>query len=484
MITAPSTNLVRDFYAGEGTFPVTIPDTIVDWDTSAVTNMFQTFAAQPGRTNPMNLDIGGWDTSAVTTMELMFSSATSFNQDIGGWDTGSVSTYVGMFANALQFNQDISGWNLNSAEYMTYMFSGASSFNQDLSGWDMSNVSGVVGMFQDASSFDQDLGAWDISSIDDARWMFDNSGMSMANFDATLAGWSQLDAGETQIQSKLTLGAEGLTYSNLDAVNTLTTLYNWTISGATYAFAGSDADETIDGSASLYRVVTDGLTGDDQLIGSAMNDHLSGSEGADTLNGGLGLDTLIGGDGDDFIFGGAGEADLRDVVYAGAGNDSVDGGYGNDELRGDAGNDTLLGGFGADTLIGGSDDDVLSGSALSDVIFGGSGDDFINGGFGFDRLNGGTGTDRFFHTGDTGHGSDWVQDYSAAEGDVLLFGGAATIDQFQINFAETANTGTAGVAEAFVIHQPTGHILWALVDGQAQDEITLRLGGQDFDLLA
>ena len=227
-----------------------------------------------------------------------------------------------------------------------------------------------------------------------------------------------------------------------------------------------------------------GDAGANTLYGGFGADRLFGGGGADALHGGLGQDTLSGNDGDDVIFGGDSAADLRDVLFGGAGNDTLDGGYGNDELRGDDGNDQIEGGFGADQLIGGAGADTLSGGALSDVIFGGNGADFLNGGFGFDRLNGGAGADRFFHLGVAGHGSDWIQDYSAAQGDQLVAGIAgATRAQFQVNIAHTPNAGAAGIAEAFVIYRPTGQILWALVDGAGQDSIVLALGGQSFDLL-
>ncbi|MDO6800692.1 calcium-binding protein [Shimia thalassica] len=178
------------------------------------------------------------------------------------------------------------------------------------------------------------------------------------------------------------------------------------------------------------------------------------------------------------------------MIYGGAGNDSIDGGYGNDELRGDAGNDTIAGGFGAGTVIGGTGNDILTGSAFGDQIFGGDGDDFINGGFGFDLLNGGADADRFFHIGIADHGSDWVQDYNAAEGDVLQIGiGGAARSQFQVNSTHTATaagerSGDDDIEEAFVIYRPTGQILWALVDGAGQSSINLRIGGNVFDLMA
>jgi hypothetical protein len=226
-----------------------------------------------------------------------------------------------------------------------------------------------------------------------------------------------------------------------------------------------------------------GAGGDDLLSGGQGNDRILGDPGADTLRGGDGADTLNGGTGDDLIFGGASSADLRDVIFGGDGNDRIDAGHGNDEVFGGAGHDTVEGGFGVDTLYGQDGNDVLTGSAFSDLIFGGAGDDFVNGGFGSDRVNGGIGADRFYHLGIADHGSDWIQDYRASDGDRLVFGGAASRNQFQLNFAETANAGSAGVAEAFVIWRPTGQILWALVDGFAQDNVMLQAGGQVYDLM-
>ncbi|MCV2890995.1 calcium-binding protein [Ruegeria aquimaris] len=233
-----------------------------------------------------------------------------------------------------------------------------------------------------------------------------------------------------------------------------------------------------------------GGPGDDTILGLDGNDRLLGEAGNDSMDGGLGADTLNGGDGDDIIIGGPSEGDLRDVIFAGEGNDSVDAGAGNDQVFGQGGNDTIAGGAGVDEIQGQDGDDVITGSAFSDLVFGGAGNDFVNGGFGHDRINGGTGADKFFHVGVEGHGSDWVQDYSSAEGDVLLFGNTtATRADFQVNFAHTQNAegeraGDDAVQEAFVIYRPTGQIMWALVDGQGQSAINLQIGSEVFDLLA
>lgn len=206
----------------------------------------------------------------------------------------------------------------------------------------------------------------------------------------------------------------------------------------------------------------------------------------ETIQGRDTADRIVGSDVDDIIIGGLSENDLRDVIFAGKGNDHVEGGYGNDEIYGGEGGDMLLGGFGADFLAGQQGDDVIAGGALSDLIFGNDGDDFINGGYGHDRINGGAGADKFYHLGVQGHGSDWIQDFSSAESDVLIFGDyGAEIDDFHVNFAETLNAGQAGVKEAFVVYQPTGQIIWALIDGEAQDELMIQIGSSfaEYDLL-
>ncbi|SPF81313.1 Ig-like domain-containing protein [Pseudoprimorskyibacter insulae] len=236
-----------------------------------------------------------------------------------------------------------------------------------------------------------------------------------------------------------------------------------------------------EGDDALTPVITDRAVTIEALGG---NDKLFGTEHDDTLKAGDGSDTVVGGAGNDLIEGGTTDNDLRDVVFAGGGNDTVDGGAGNDELRGDAGDDSLLGGKGVDTVIGGDGNDTLTGSSFSDLLFGGNGDDFINGGFGFDRVNGGAGADKFFHIGAFTHGSDWIQDYTAAQGDILHYGAGATKTDFLVQRAFTPNAGDASVSEVFITHKGSGVLLWALVDGDAQSQLIVQSGGNQFDLLA
>ncbi|MCV2891242.1 Calx-beta domain-containing protein [Ruegeria aquimaris] len=291
-------------------------------------------------------------------------------------------------------------------------------------------------------------------------------------------------------------GATGETYTLVaaDAGAQISVVFSYTDNFGTNESVTSAATGPVAGGSLRLlgtpgRDTLDGGDGNDEILGFEDNDVLRGFAGNDTLFGGDGADTLNGGDGNDVIFGGETEHDLRDVIFAGEGDDSVDAGFGNDQIFGQGGNDTIAGGFGVDEIQGQDGNDVITGSAFSDLIFGGAGNDFVNGGFGSDRINGGSGADKFFHVGVLGHGNDWVQDYNAAEGDVLLFGNAsATRDQFQVNFNHTQNAageraGDDAVQEAFVIYRPTGQIMWALVDGEGQGSINLQIGSEVFDLL-
>ncbi|MDE3081765.1 MAG: hypothetical protein KGI94_17230, partial [Paracoccaceae bacterium] len=194
-----------------------------------------------------------------------------------------------------------------------------------------------------------------------------------------------------------------------------------------------------------------------------------------------------GGDGNDSISGGRTVLDQRDVIFGGAGNDTLNGGHGNDSIVGGTGADIVIGGFGGDRLIGNDGNDTLTGGPQSDVIFGGPGDDFLNGGFANDKLIGGPGADVFFHGSKPGNGTDWIKDYSAAEGDRLMFGDPRVhASDFMVNFGNTPHAGAPNVAEAFVIYEPTHQIIWALVDGAAQSHIELQIAGSHVlhDLLA
>ena len=182
-----------------------------------------------------NSAINDWDVSNVTNMSAMFQGATLFNQNLSSWDTSNVDNMSGMFGNASSFNQDISSWDVSSVRILIAMFEQATSFNQDIGNWDVSNVTAMRRMFANASSFDQDLGDWDISALQtdaslDLLDMFLGVGLSTENYDATLIGWANLDAGETRIpQNARFEGGNSLFCFSEEARQNLIDNFGWTI---------------------------------------------------------------------------------------------------------------------------------------------------------------------------------------------------------------------------------------------------------------
>ncbi|MDC1162518.1 BspA family leucine-rich repeat surface protein, partial [Tenacibaculum sp.] len=150
-----------------------------------------------------------WNVSTITSFDFAF-QGTAFNRDISGWNMEAAEGINHMFQDNTVFNQPIGNWTFNNLKECSGLFNGATSFNQDLSNWDVSKVEFFSIMFKNATSFDQSLATWDISAINGVNGslgmdnMFENAGLSIDNYDATLLGWATLDDGETQIPTNLT----------------------------------------------------------------------------------------------------------------------------------------------------------------------------------------------------------------------------------------------------------------------------------------
>jgi surface protein len=220
---------------------------ISGWTTSAATSMISMFLAA----NSFNQPIGSWDVSNVQNMSDMFRTNTIFNQPLGNWNVSSVTNMHGMFegdnTNETVFNKDIGSWDVSNVTDMSNMFDHTSSgspplgaFNNggspSISGWTVSAVTNMSSMFRN-TPFDQPIGAWDVSNVTNMSNMFDLSSMSTANYNDVLTGWTGWNAGSatTTLQTGVTLGADGLTYSTgttaEDARNYLITGLTWTING-------------------------------------------------------------------------------------------------------------------------------------------------------------------------------------------------------------------------------------------------------------
>ena len=147
---------------------------ISEWNTSAVTDMSQTFK---DRTD-FNEDISGWDTSSVTNMYSMFLGASSFNQPIGDWDTSSVTNMQALFMLS-NFNQPLGSWDVSNVTNMHSVFD-HTPFNQPIGDWNVSSVSNMGHMFS-FSSFNKDLSIWDVSSVTSMGSMFLDTTLSNTN---------------------------------------------------------------------------------------------------------------------------------------------------------------------------------------------------------------------------------------------------------------------------------------------------------------
>ena len=207
---------------------------IGSWDLTNVNSLNAMFWSA----STFNQDLSNWDVSNVTDMQLLFFDANAYNN--GGnalsWDskTSQVLTMRAMFGQTV-FNHDLSAWDLSSVTTISNMFRDNTVFNQDLSAWDVSKVEDFSLAFSGATAFNQNLGSWDISSATNFSVILFNSAMSTANYDLSLEGWATLDAGEAQVPSDVPFTFANLTYCAVDARNTLTTTYNWDISGDTQA---------------------------------------------------------------------------------------------------------------------------------------------------------------------------------------------------------------------------------------------------------
>ena len=186
------------------------------WDVTKVTNMANMFRQMPLFNQP--LDGWGTKTGRVTNMQEMFRDSPIFNQPLNSWDVSKVTNTIYMFYRTNSFNQDLNSWDLSSLTNGTGMFQENTAFNGNISNWKFSTGTpatvNLTSMFQSATSFDKNLGAWNISFVNSLTNFLNGSKICRQNYDATLKGWSTLDAGETRIPTGLNVHFGTSKYSN------------------------------------------------------------------------------------------------------------------------------------------------------------------------------------------------------------------------------------------------------------------------------
>ena len=223
-------------------FPNQAPDLSLCSDMSRM--FYRTFA--------FNQPIGSWNVSNVTNMSYMFFSS-AFNQPIDNWDVSNVTNMGSMFNGTTSFNQPIGSWNVSNVTNMTRMFYIASSFNQPISNWNVSKVTDMTGMFSGTKAFNQAIGSWDVSNVTNMSRMFSGTGLSTANYDATLIGWATRGANGGVLKQGGYFDGGTSNYCNgLGARNYLINTYGWIITDGGLDFASLGTEDFDKSSVSLY----------------------------------------------------------------------------------------------------------------------------------------------------------------------------------------------------------------------------------------
>ncbi len=168
----------------------TMPEKLIyikQWGDIAFRNTEEMFA---GCVNMTSVATDTPNLTDVYDMRRMFKDAKLFNSDIGDWDVSIVEGMSGVFYGASTFNQDISRWDVSSVTNLSEMFRDATAFNQDIGVWVPSSLVGLSRTFNGATAFNQDISSWNISSVFNMVYLFADSGLSTANYDALLNSWS------------------------------------------------------------------------------------------------------------------------------------------------------------------------------------------------------------------------------------------------------------------------------------------------------
>jgi len=111
---------------------------------------------------------------------------------------------------------DVTRWDTSAMTNVGFMFVDNTNLSDfDPSGWDVSNVTNMNSIFKNCMNIDFSLANWDLSSATNVKFIFRNTtgagttGISTANYDATLIGW----AANTGTPDTLTTDFGGSTYT-------------------------------------------------------------------------------------------------------------------------------------------------------------------------------------------------------------------------------------------------------------------------------
>ena len=176
---------------------------IEDIDVSSVTDatfMMGSYSMADGGVDPgigtIDYDLSSWRFPALTTAKEMFKNNRFIRTlDVTGWGMGNVTNMDSTFE-TLDYCTAITGletWNVSNVTNFTQAFINHKvNSGINISGWNMSSATNVTQMLYDCDQFDENLAAWDINQVTTGfdTFMAQASGLSTANYDATLIGWA------------------------------------------------------------------------------------------------------------------------------------------------------------------------------------------------------------------------------------------------------------------------------------------------------
>jgi surface protein len=245
-----------------------------NFNTVNVTNMNEMFKD----CNAFNQALpSGFSTANVTDMGGMFYGCGQYNQILpSNFNTDKVTNMSEMFYGCTAYNQALpSNFNTANVTNMSGMFRGCSNFNRALpSSFNTAKVTDMTNMFANASRFNQSLAALQLNANVTLANFLDNSGMSVANYDATLTAFRNSNV------TGRTMGAAGLIYCAAEADRANLTLptasggKGWTIIGdsqCSLTIGTSTNPSTCDGTGSITFSSTSFTVGSTQTLSYRRN---------------------------------------------------------------------------------------------------------------------------------------------------------------------------------------------------------------------
>jgi len=176
------------------------------WDMSSVTNYTSALRNMPSLVSGLE----GFVTSTATNLHTCF-FATSYKGDLSSWDVSNVTGWTETFKGANTFNADMTGWVVQDDMFYSNLFNSnstitgigldtwdvsnltafragsCSQLNPDITGWTTSSL--VTITWQSCGSFDRSMANWDVNQVTNFYNFLLGSGLSTANYDATLIAW-------------------------------------------------------------------------------------------------------------------------------------------------------------------------------------------------------------------------------------------------------------------------------------------------------